>query len=375
VYERGRDGIVESQTTATGPGEETRIEQKMSTRSNEVRGIRRGRCCACMYDRGVEVNRGSLVQLWKLSTGVLVPVLVLVLLVLVPVLVLMVSVVEVVATSNVAQARQVQVVGALGVGRADSGPAARRTEADGVGRVVTNVDYRGVGRLSVEVLERALVRSGRLAVDLDLITTIKGRDPVRWPGSERSTTGDTDVSAGMIDRELASSNIVTVVAAELRPLEDVDTVRDPGRNLHGDADAGEGVAGVEAGTGAVPRVALALEDVLILEEILLILRGDIVLHGVDESHLNEATIVVVPPPINRDLLAALEVVLVWDIGAFISAGILVRRLIRRIRVLARSGEEHVRVGDNRRGGEERSDNDVPEHRESVLVKNVLEKDV
>ena len=74
-----------------------------------------------------------------------------------------------------------------------------------------------------------------------------------------------------------------------------------------------GVTGVEAIAVAIPSVALALNNyntsrsageikkrrirtVLVAKEILLVLRGDIVLHSLDEGHLDEATIVVVPPP-------------------------------------------------------------------------------
>lgn len=126
-----------------------------------------------------------------------------------------------------------------------------------------------------------------------------------------------------------------------------------------------GVAGVEAVAVAVAGVALALDDILIAEEVLLVLCGNVIFHGLDKGHLDEATVMVVPPPFDRDLLAALEVVLSWDVRTVVPAGILVRRGVRRILVLAGSRDEHVRVGDNRRGGEESSDNDVLEHREKV----------
>jgi hypothetical protein len=74
---------------------------------------------------------------------------------------------------------------------------------------------------------------------------------------------------------------LAVVAPDLGPLKDVDTVGDPRRNLHILALARVGVTRVEAVAVAVPSVALALDNVLIAEEILLVLRGDVVLHSLD----------------------------------------------------------------------------------------------
>ena len=39
-----------------------------------------------------------------------------------------------------------------------------------------------------------------------------------------------------------------------------------------------------------------VRTVLIAEEVLLITGGDVVFHGLDKSHLDEATVMVVPPP-------------------------------------------------------------------------------
>ena len=74
-------------------------------------------------------------------------------------------------------------------------------------------------------------------------------------------------------------------------------------------------------------------------------------------------------------MTTLKVVLSWDVGTIVPAGVLVCRLVCRILVLARNGKEHVRVGDDRRSGEESSDNDVSEHGEGVFVNNSLEKKI
>lgn len=129
-----------------------------------------------------------------------------------------------VATSDMAEAGQVHVVGALGVVRADSGPAVRTTEVDVVGCVVAGVDDRGVGRLGGKVLEGTLVGTGGLAVDLDLVAAEEGRDPVGGALGERDAAGDLDVGAGVVDGQLAGGDLLAVVAADLGPLEDVDTV-------------------------------------------------------------------------------------------------------------------------------------------------------
>jgi hypothetical protein len=179
----------------------------------------------------------------------------------------------------------------------------------------------------------------------------------------------------VVDGQLTCRNTVTVVAADLGPLEDVVTVGDPRRDLHVHANALVLVTTVEALHVAITGVALALDDVFIAEEVLLFLGGNVVLHMLDKSHLDEATVVVVPPPLHGNLLATLEVVLIWDVGPVIPTGILIRGLIRGIRVLARSGFEHVRVGNNRRGGEESSEEDVLEHCGSRLVKGLVEKKI
>jgi hypothetical protein len=188
---------------------------------------------------------------------------------------------QLVATSDVAETRQVDVVCALGVVRTGNSPAIGNTEADVISRIVARVDDRRVGRLRSKVLESTLVWTGRLAVDLDHITTEEGRDPIIWPRGELNTTGDADVGASVVDGELASGNRLAIVAADLGPLEDVVTVGDPGRDFHVLALAAMCVTRVEAIAVAVPGVALALNDVLIAEEVLLFLRVDIVLHLLD----------------------------------------------------------------------------------------------
>jgi len=275
-------------------------------------------------------------------------------------------------TGNVAEAGEVHGVSALRVGLTDSGPSVWHTKADVVGRVVVGVDDGGVGGLSGKVLECTLIRTGRLAIDLNLIATSEGGYPVRWPIGERGATRDLNVGAGVIDGQLASGDLLAVVAANLGPLEDVDTVGYPRGDFHVLADALVGVTGIEAVAVAVAGVALALDNFLVAEEVLLILSRDIVFHSFDKSHFDEATIVVVPPPFNRDLLAALEVVLRRDVGAIETTGILVRRGVGRILVLTGNWEEHVRVGDNRGSGEEGSDKDVLEHREK---KSTRKKDL
>jgi hypothetical protein len=109
-------------------------------------------------------------------------------------------------TSDVAETGEIDVVCALGVVHTDSSPAIRTTELDVIRRIVVRVDDRRVGRFSCEVLECALVWSGRLAVDLDHITTVEGCDPISRPLSERNTAGDLDIGAGVIDGQLTSRN-------------------------------------------------------------------------------------------------------------------------------------------------------------------------
>jgi len=245
------------------------------------------------------------------------------------------------ATSDMAKTREIEVIGALGVGITNSSPAIRSTKLDVVGIIVCHIDDRRVGGFSSKVLEGTLTGRRGLAVDLDLLAVVEGRDPVGWPLGEGCTAGDTDVGAGVVDGQLASGDVIAVVAAEPGPLEDVDTIGDPGRDLHSVANARLGVTRIEAVHGAVACEALALDDVLIAEEVLLIAGGDVVFHGLDESHLDEATVMIVPPPLDRDLLAALEVVLVWDVGTVEATGILIGGLVGRIHVVARSGKEEV----------------------------------
>ena len=164
------------------------------------------------------------------------------------------------ATSDVAETGQVDVVCALGVVRTDSSPAIRTAEPDVIRRVVLRVDDRRVGGFSCKVLECTLVWSGRLAIDLDHITTVEGCDPIIWPRSERDTAIDADIGAGVIDGQLASGDCLAIVATDLGPLKNVDTVGDPGRDLHVLALALMCVTRVEAVAVALPSVALALDN-------------------------------------------------------------------------------------------------------------------
>ena len=170
------------------------------------------------------------------------------------------SIIELVATSDVAETGQAYGVSTLGVVGSDSRPSIRAAEADVVRRVVPHVDDGGVGRLSVKVLECTLVGAGRLAVDLDLVTAEEGCDPVIGPRGKVRAARDANVGAGMVDGQLAGGNTVAVVAADLGPLEHVDTIRNPRGDLHVYTLAKVCVALVEAVTIAVTGVALALDD-------------------------------------------------------------------------------------------------------------------
>ena len=129
--------------------------------------------------------------------------------------------------SDTAETREVHAVCSLGVVLTDSSPAVRNTKADGVSVIVARVDDGRVDRLSCKVLECTLVGTRGLAVDLDLITTIEGCDPIIWPRCEGDTAGDANIGTSVVDGELASGNCLAVVAADLGPLEDVDTIGDP----------------------------------------------------------------------------------------------------------------------------------------------------
>ena len=169
-------------------------------------------------------------------------------------------VLEQVAAGDMAEAGQAHAVGALGVVVSGGSPAVGDTKADVVRRVVARVDDRGVRGLRRKVLECALVGAGGLAVDLDLVAAVEGRDPVVGPRGEFDAAGDADVGAGVVDGQLARADLLAVVAADLGPLEDVFTIGDPRRDLHVHALAKVGVAGVKAVAVAVTSVALALDD-------------------------------------------------------------------------------------------------------------------
>ena len=224
-----------SQTTATGPGEDWRIEQKQNVyrikRSAGGLGRGGGHRRSCFYDQGA---------VWRSLVQACIELLV--------------------ATSDVAETGQVHVVCALLVIRADSSPAIRATKADVISRVVVHVDDRGVGRLSCKVLVCTLVWTRRLVVDLGLITTIEGCDPIVWPVGERNTARNADIGAGVVDRQLLCGITVAVVTTDLGPLKDVVTVGDPRRDLHVHANALMCVTTVEAVHGAISGVALALDD-------------------------------------------------------------------------------------------------------------------
>jgi hypothetical protein len=111
-----------------------------------------------------------------------------------------------VTTSDMAKTGQSHTVSTLGVVVSNGSPAIRTTKVDVVRRVVARIDNGGIDGLGSEVLEGTLVGAGGLAVDLDLITTEEGRDPVIWSGGEVGTTGDLDVGTGMVDGQLTSGD-------------------------------------------------------------------------------------------------------------------------------------------------------------------------
>ena len=256
-----------------------------------------------------------------------------------------------VATGDVAETGEVDGIGTLLVGSTRSGPTAGRTTETDVGSIViADVNVGWVGLLG-KVLVGALLVGGGLAVHLDLVTTKERCNPVGWTILQSNTTGDTNVCAGVVDGELTSGDGVGVVTTKVRPLKDVFTVGDPVRDLEIGTFASTGLATVKA-TETVARagVALALDSVDTVEQIILTGGLDKVCHGLDEGDLDESTIVVVPPPFERDLLATDKVVLVGNTSSIETTSVLVSVNICRVLVDARNGLEHVGVGQGGRGG-------------------------
>ena len=152
----------------------------------------------------------------------------------------------------------------------------------------------------------------------------------------------------MVDGELAGRYSFRVDPADLGPLEDILAIRDPVGDLDRVTNTLLGVTWVEAVAVALTGVALALDGVLILEQEALVFLSDKAFVSLNKRELDEASVVVVPPPFSGDLLATGEDVLRRDVGLFTLTRVLVRRDITVITTLTWGRHEHVRVGEGRR---------------------------
>lgn len=255
------------------------------------------------------------------------------------------------------KAGEVSRISALLVGVAGSRPATGGATEPDVGRIIiADVDVGWVGLLG-EVLVGTLLVRGGLTIDLNLITTKEGCSPVSGAFLDWGTAADTDIGAGVVDGELTSGDGVRVVTAKVRPLEDVLAIRNPVRDFDGSTVADPGLATIKA-TETVARagVALSLDGVHRVEQSILARGLDKVCHGLDERDLNETTIVIVPPPFERNQLATLEVVLVGNASSIISTRVLISAKVGKVLVQASGGNEHVGVGQSGRGsGDDKSE--------------------
>ncbi|KAJ7078739.1 hypothetical protein B0H15DRAFT_859988 [Mycena belliarum] len=237
--------------------------------------------------------------------------------------------------------------GAAGGRAALDGPPVGHAERDVRGRVVVHVDEGGVCGLGAEFLETTGIRRAGLPGDLVLRAALERRDPVRGALLERGAAADADVGAVVVRGQRLRGDPQRVEPADGAEGEDVVAVLDPGGDGDVLADADVRVARVELALLAAAAVALPVDDVLVLEEAGVVdPPGD----AERQRELDEAAVVVVPEPLGRERLPAGERGLVGDVRALVLARVLGVGVELVVALVARLGEEHVRV--RRDGGEE-----------------------
>ena len=255
---------------------------------------------------------------------------------------------------------------ALLEGLARCSPSIGSTQLDLGSIIVLGVDDTRVFGLTSELLECATTGTSILSVHLDHVTTEEGSNPIGGTFCLGCTTLDTDVGTGVVDGEGTGWDGLGVVASDLGPEESVFTILHPGGELELLADTLLGLTGVKAVAVALAGVALGLDDVLVGVQSNLGLIIETALDAVNNSDLDESTIVVVPPPFDRNLLPALEDVFARDLGVFrlanrgVLIGVSVVTLFTWLRL------EHVRVGVCR-GDEDGSGEE--ESRDHLVVRN------
>jgi len=111
------------------------------------------------------------------------------------------------------------------------------------------------------LLEGTSAGAGVFTIDLQLITTEEGGDPVGWTFNEFYPSTDADIGTGMVDRKGPGWDRLRVVPGEVGPLQCVLAIGQPVGEGQLVAFTDLGVAGVETReTVALARVALALYD-------------------------------------------------------------------------------------------------------------------
>jgi len=192
------------------------------------------------------------------------------------------------------------------------------------------------------LLEGTSVGTGLFVVDLELVAAEEGGDPVGGTWDEGYAAADADIGTGVVDRKGAGWDAFRVVAREVRPLERKFAVGQPVGQREVTARADLGVPWVSARKSfAVAGVALTLDDIFSSEKRFLSFAVKRRRDALDDGHLDETPIMVVPPPFERDILSSLERILRRDCGHGVFASIVVTRHKRIARVISRTGREHI----------------------------------
>jgi len=226
-------------------------------------------------------------------------------------------------------------------------PSVWGAELDKAGIIIFLIHSSGFEHFRWELLEGTTVGTGPLTLDLDLITTEEWGDPVSRTSNWRYSSLDADIGTGMVDRKGPGCNSLRVVPREVSPLQGILAVGQPVGKSQIVARADLGIAGIGARTIAVARVALALDNIITGEKGCLPITTYTGVHSSDDSHLDESSIVVVPPPLERNGLPSLEVIGIRDNGAGVLASVVVAGDKGTVDVLPRNGREHVRVRHRR----------------------------
>ena len=120
---------------------------------------------------------------------------------------------------NVAEARQMVVVGTFARGVTFHRPSLGGAEPDKRAVIILHINSGWFNLLRGELVEGASIGTRLFAIDLHLITTEEGGDPVGTTWNDGYSSTDADIGTGVVDRKGPDWDHFQVVPSKVRPLQ------------------------------------------------------------------------------------------------------------------------------------------------------------